>query len=733
MQQNSPLTTILHTEEIKHKYSKLEREIKRKLTEVLLWDHFWNSDFVCRGLSFTKDFEIRELGESENNKHTINLANIKEDTIGKTRNLYEKEIVDLIERTVDDREVKEKYIKGIRNFLNQHMHKNISYLSHNKDYYNYISQYKALHKSKNKQDRMEFNIRSQVAKLMNEKFWDKTFVKKKGDNGVERTEFSDICSEYFYVLFYNANKVWTDWWMTLGQVFHDKDFPFIQTNEKKWMEKYLRVLHYLSSREKHNPYGKREEAWNKEWAKKTTQYADILRALSNPQLHIEELEYLTWKEDIQNVYWSLKSPKFKWDTTTMQLLNIGGGLLKGTVETHNLYERKGKVPFEFDKRDKSISSCVEKIIEGKKINDAIGFRISMQDVNGDHFEEIKKLSSEWIKALSSSFSCHPEKYVKKGQSLAIKSIQIDNKGVLNQEQIQDFISTLGHLTTGEVKKREKAKPSFIEFDEWKERMHSFYKDDVKDTKKWEMYSAFFKQFSWGKVRWSNGDYKDFKFNITVSIFNKEGKEIWEKSIEAQFDDINNGIGLANFNIRNVERKVNTQSNLTFNLSLRKVRKIVEESLKLMQNWADGKNKKFSKIDFWEGGEIDISDFDERTPKNTNEIDKATVGVINYFLKKWTFFLYYESDDEKKKPQENIVLDHGILTTKNLDERSLDNIQICSAQEVGKQQYSYLGSKENGYIGIYDPETEEILRWKAWEVMDRMNLGKIKDAKYYVTL
>ncbi len=153
----------------------------------------------------------------------------------------------------------------------------------------------------------------------------------------------------------------------------------------------------------------------------------------------------------------------------------------------------------------------------------------------------------------------------------------------------------------------------------------------------------------------------------------------------------------------------------------------------MQNWADGKNKKFSKIDFWEGGEIDISDFDERTPKNTNEIDKATVGVINYFLKKWTFFLYYESDDEKKKPQENIVLDHGMLTTKNLDERSLDNIQICSAQEVGKQQYSYLRSKENWYIGIYDPETEEILRWKAWEVMDRMNLGKIKDAKYYVTL
>jgi hypothetical protein len=110
------------------------------------------------------------LEKDENNKHTINLANIKEDTIGKTRSLFEGEIIDLIERTVDEHEVKKGYINGVKNFLNKYFHKNVTYLIKNKNYYDYISQYQSLHKSKNKQERMEFNIRSQIAKLMNEKF-----------------------------------------------------------------------------------------------------------------------------------------------------------------------------------------------------------------------------------------------------------------------------------------------------------------------------------------------------------------------------------------------------------------------------------------------------------------------------------------------------------------------------------------------------------------------------------
>ena len=74
----SLLQESLHTEQVKRKYSKLEREIKRKLTECFLWDHFsekaflwkdvssageFKEDSACRGLSFTKDFGIRVLGK----------------------------------------------------------------------------------------------------------------------------------------------------------------------------------------------------------------------------------------------------------------------------------------------------------------------------------------------------------------------------------------------------------------------------------------------------------------------------------------------------------------------------------------------------------------------------------------------------------------------------------------------------------------------------------------------
>jgi hypothetical protein len=68
---------ILHTEEIKKKYSKVEKEIKRNLTEVLLMNDFGSSDNINRGLSITKDFKIRELSVDENAKFLSNPSTIK--------------------------------------------------------------------------------------------------------------------------------------------------------------------------------------------------------------------------------------------------------------------------------------------------------------------------------------------------------------------------------------------------------------------------------------------------------------------------------------------------------------------------------------------------------------------------------------------------------------------------------------------------------------------------------
>ena len=562
---------------------------------------------------------------------------------------------------------------------------------------------------------------------MNEKFWEKAFVKSVTENGKETIEFSDLCRDYLYVLFYNANAVRKDWGRNLWQVFHDSDYSFITTNEKKDIRKYLKALQYLISRDKHNPYGKRDKEWIKEWAKKTSQYADVLRALTNNQLQLENINYFSPQEE----FWKKKDPWFAWDYSTQQIARIGGWIFNNTIKTHNKFERKGLPPFEFSQRNKSLASCVEKVIEGKKLNDIIGFRISMKGVNTDHFEEIKQIGKQWIKEFATSLEAYPEKYLK-DWNLKIKNIVIDNKGVLSKDQVQNFISELKTLEVGEIQEREKPEPSFIDVSEREQRMKTYYKEDWKDTEKWKTYKTFYTQFSGNTKRGSNGNYKDFKFNITVWIFDKDGKEIWEKPIEIQFDDINNAEGLANFHIRNIEREVNTQSNLSFSISLSELRRIAEKSLKKMSDRSEDKDEKFSKIDFGGGLIIDISDFYERTPENDDRINKAIIGIINYFLKKGTFFLYYQGNEDADKqdnPERKIHLTKGLLTTNDLSFDPSNFIRVCSGLEVWNQQYSYLGSKANAFVWIYDAQAEQIRRAKIGELIDRMNLGKKKDPQY----
>lgn len=191
----------------------------------------------------------------------MNVANIKEDTTRKTRKIFEAEIIDLIERNVDaeDEAIKAKYINGVKNFIANNQQRTINYLRNNKTYLAFISQYHFLQKSEKKEERIKFNVISQVGKLMNEKFWEKAFVKSRSEEGKESIELSELCRDYLYVLFCNANAVRKDWGRNLGQVFHDSDYIFITNNEKRSIKKYLEALQYLVSRDKHNPYGKRDK------------------------------------------------------------------------------------------------------------------------------------------------------------------------------------------------------------------------------------------------------------------------------------------------------------------------------------------------------------------------------------------------------------------------------------------------------------------------------------------
>ena len=168
-----------------------------------------------------------------------------------------------------------------------------------------------------------------------------------------------------------------------------------------------------------------------------------------------------------------------------------------------------------------------------------------------------------------------------------------------------------------------------------------------------------------------------------------------KSMEVQFDDINNGIGLANFNIRNCERSINTQSRLSFDIPLTQARQIIEKNLKYMSFWAKDKDPKFSKLDFPDGDSIDISSFIRRDLKNGGDIDRATVNIINYFLQKGTFFLYHRADSQRSVS--DIYLEKGMLTPKNLESAHIEDIRICTSLEVATQQHSYLQNKREDQV------------------------------------
>ena len=452
---------VLHTEEIKQKYSDIERNIKRRLIEWLLHVNIWDEKHVSRGLSLTKDFNIRELEEEENPRFHFNLANIKEGTSRTLINSLKSSLFDEIDRNVEEDEVKKKYKEGISKFIDDQMRKNIAYLYEDENliYRKFALQYHPLIKE-GKEGVEKYNAIVQVWKLLNEKFWERAFVVTKDVNGKEWISFSDLCRKYIFTLFYNANTVWKEWWKSISQVFHDWDFPFIIDRSPADLEDYIEVVQYLITRDKHNPFGKRSEEWNKERSKKTAQYADILWALTNNQLWIDKLVdpevYNPWlSEDFDD------EPDFEWDYTTTNLEKIWWGQLSNIVETYNIYEKKWETPFRVWKRKKSLSSCVEKIIEWKRINDVIWFRISMEDASKDHFKDIEKISSEWVKYFVTSLERHPEKYVnvKNWESIEIKSITVDNKNVLKVWEMNQILETLNGILPDKVSKREKQKSS----------------------------------------------------------------------------------------------------------------------------------------------------------------------------------------------------------------------------------------------------------------------------------
>ena len=704
-----------HTNELKKKYTTLERTIKGRLTELLLIDGIGRDSDSCRGLSITPDFKIRELEKEENSKFISNASTIKNPLLHTSETKIKEELFDLIERQVDEQDVVDAYKEWIQDFFTNLQNKRRSYLKAHPKFAQFLVQG---HKEyKRGVDIGRYNVRAQLGKLLYQKFGDEAFetveTKEQTDKGLEKTEilrFSPKSVDYLYTLFYNAGLVRNERGKSINQVFHDGDYPFIAQDIKVSWEEYIDVIAYLVERDKPNPHGKSGKQWSEEWAKKTSQFCDIIRALSNDQLGIHKSEYF-----------QSENPKFKWDTTTQNLFDKGGDFLKSEV---NIQNRGYNTDFKLSQRKKSLASCAEKIIEWKRINDSMGFRVSSSALDNQYYQHILEISKNWLLHLTASLENEPQKYVNPWETISIKKIIIDNKWVLQKEDMESFKNALKDIAY--VENREKPKTPYVSDDERKRTLRESYPDDVANTEKWDTLRSIFQQLSGGKERGSNGSYKDFKLNITLEVKNANGEPTSTKSMEVQFDDINNGIGLANFNIRNCERSINTQSRLSFDLPLTQARQIIEKNLKYMSFWAKDKDPKFSKIEFPDEEVIDISSFIKRDSKNGLDIDRATVKIINYFLQKWTFFLYHRADSTK--PVWDIYLEKGMLAPKNLESWHVGDIRICTSLEVATQQHSYLQNKREDQVWIYIPDKDKIWWISLGDLIERINLWKVNRDK-----
>ena len=730
---------ILHTEKIKKKYSNVEKEIKRVLNEALLLNNMWWSHNISRGLSITKDFQIRQLSTKENSKFLSNPSTIKSLTINNTIESIKENLTKLINDKVDDEQIASKYKKWISEFLWNIRYKSLkeSY-PQRKDCQKFRLYIKQL---TNIQDIKKKNIKQQLAKILVSKFWDEAFSEKpnKRKSKEKYIVLSHKSLDYLFTIFYNANKVRESRGKRLDQVFHDGDFPFITRNVKATESDYVDVIIYLEDKTKPIYYSKRWPRWQKQRSKKTAQYADILRALTNDQLWIDKLDFA-----------DKNSPEFQWDEITQNIYKIWWWLLDNVITTHNDENTTNKL--ELTKRLKSISSCVEKIIEWKRINDAIWLRLSSRWISGKNLWEIEQISRDWFKDFKASLKKYPEKYIpgytlESWQTISIKEVRIDNKWVLDANQMDEIIRYLNqnvnstnlsqkNANSNYIKffKRESPETPYIDSQERESRIKKHYPEIYNDPEKLEIIKWFYKRISNGASRGKNGLYKDFKFNIVVEIKDKEERSMWERTMELQFDDINNGKWLANYNIRNFERWINTQSRLSFSVPLCEARKMCEKCLKDMWLWAkkwtaewvsSQEKQDFFKIDFYDGEPpINISWFWKRDAKNDKLMDKAIVKIINYFIQKWTLILC--DNDEPW----NSAIKRSLLTTKDLHDRDMmENLHICSSLELASEQHSYLQQNRDRKVWVYLEDQNKIGWTSVWELIDPMNLWKKKDPKY----
>lgn len=700
----NPELVFLHTEREKKLYGDVEREIKRTLTGDLMLSRMFEwidpstgnvTEPFSRWLSITQHFDIRELAPEENDRHKANPTSVKSDYLTTTQRSNKLRLFDLIDKKVKDEMVAAKFKEGIHAFYEEDINQyRRPYLSANPMYKKFVWQYCKQY-IKKEISIEKLNAVSKLWELIWFYFKDEWLTQDEQGNIV----VSQKVLVYIANLLLKAVWVWKDWGGNMSQIFHDGDFPFVLKWEVKNFESYVDVLVYLLSHDKINDHGKRGKEWIEEWTRKTGQFADVLWACTNPVFWLSEphalknlQEEFQWGPEVQRVY-DLAREKFNTEV--------------------KLYNQKSWNNFASLSRLKTLPSCVEKTIESKPINDIIWLRVSIENTNTSHFKSIMEIATNWASRMVADLD---NMY---GDDIEIERVELDNKWVITKEQLQEAKKTFSEILPG-VDIRKSPKPSYVPIEEWEHRMKINYPSVYQNEEKYPIILEHYKNTSWGASRWHNGVYKDFKINLYMYL-KVNGKRI-PITIELQFYDDDNNIWLASPPIRNSERSISTASNSVFSKPLNQVRKTIEVNLKKMASSVENKGKKMQEIDFGDWEKTNVSSFVYRTEKNGVDIDKAVVNIINYFVKQGKFLFF--SDKNQKNLRDNLVFVPDLYNA-----NVAEGLQICTSWALSKHQYSYQHANWDDKIGIYMRDKKTIWWLKMKEIINYMNLWKIKDQEH----
>lgn len=458
-------------------------------------------------------------------------------------------------------------------------------------------------------------------------------------NGEINQEWLKFIAKVFLRTIKHIPTLWSS--KAVHNIFHDWDFRFLRIENgdkspKVWtLDHYIRAIMYLMDQNWFNPFAQGGYEGLREWnTSKNSFLNNLYKTLSYKEE--EKKESFTDKESI---HYNLAH---KWEKSNE------------TISFSNAWDCVNRYKTEASRLSKLASKGTE------SLTDESGLRaIYYGDLKDQEsiFKHVNQISLDYIKTLSLT------------PGVTIRNITTATKGNFITpdqeenliEELENNLSILGK-TTPEITKRRKKTDSG--------NFYTNIKEVCKNSLNWTPSPALEQayQLASGKVnRGGNGDYKDFKLIVELSIDKGIYQEIaephplidekldkGEKIIplfqEISFYPISNDLNMGNHHFLDLEKRIDTRiSNMNDpelgkSISLNRLRWFVETSLKDISFDIDIYEEKIKKgllvkpetDDYTyleiDGERISLKDLISRTAQNSERFDRLICHVLNYFIK-----------------------------------------------------------------------------------------------------